>query len=430
MSASPKYSTVELDAQRARQVAEERRRQQVAERARAAAEQQRREQKRRIQATRALMGQVQACASLFAVDPALAAHIDRNVSRLLADELSICQASLQGILTDDQIATARQTAAALEQRANALLLNARHAKLKSEIGEAEAASADLRQRLDAVDLSFAEKFDASGRRNLLALLEYAQQALDARQPEAAAKLISEGHVALKEHQDTVQFRQQQWQQTHDRAAATLVELTDKHDITAQSPEVLRWAGDLMQTATAVLPRMQAALDAESFDLVHSLSAELRIALKSAEDEAARMEDMEVKRRCIVSGVLAALADSGLAVSHNPQLSNATNPRSDVLIHAVNSDGSTLALDVPLSGDMQYKAEGFSYQETITSSGKLERTCDDAETFIENFKTRLEDIAGIVTGELQWEGKEPDRIAKEAKTLSDSAPTQQLRLQQR
>ena len=102
------------------------------------------------------------------------------------------------------------------------------------------------------------------------------------------------------------------------------------------------------------------------------------------------------------------------------------PSSATIIQAVRIGGGAVAVSVPQEGDIWYDVSDFPMRAENTDDGKTIRTCDEAEQEIVRLHEAMKEAFGIEMSELNWDGKDPDRVRKAAERLPESAPAARTR----
>lgn len=194
------------------------------------------------------------------------------------------------------------------------------------------------------------------------------------------------------------------------AEAAVASLTDRLAGLEADPVCQAWSRDALERLRRIATRWQEAVHNERFADVINGQAQADGILAEALEAAQRKQLLEDKRHYVVSGLLSVLQEEGFMVD-DPILTRPGDYGSDVVIHAVRTDGRQLSVAVPTAGDVSYTVDGYARR---MASGSA--TCDEAEGHLEQIHRRLASEFQIDMGELRWDGKDPNRIRKGALDL--------------
>jgi hypothetical protein len=98
---------------------------------------------------------------------------------------------------------------------------------------------------------------------------------------------------------------------------------------------------------------------------------------------------------------------------------ADHPASAVILGAVTPVGKGISVSVPVDGEVFYDVDGYSKQTVAVVGGGQAAVCDEAEQVIGEMHDVLAAQFGVQMGELDWEGKNPQRQLRQAERLPQS-----------
>lgn len=438
MSDSPKYCDVRLDEARrvllererkarAEAEAKARREREAAERKRREEEaRKRREEEARKEAQRRLdQARSDVKGRLDGVD-----RMARNQAASMAAEdanrLSAASAALAG-----RIASAADVGrvAALQKEVEALSSDIVAAIERKQRDDAERQRirdlASLGGRMAAVHNMLAAeliedrtKFDATGLRALEDVLSNADRLRDAGDPTSLRPLVERLESAAACHVETVGKARAEWH-TRRQAASEVAAEVGVFLVGLKADDVLmRWCGPSVEQLMGRGAEAEQAITDERFDQPTEVLTSVRA---EAESLVARANEAQLKadqRDYIVNSMADVLSGMGFVVSV-PQEEHPGHPASAHILVAQSASGRGFSVSVPVEGDIMYDADGFEMTAEDVGAATV-RTCDEAEDVLEDMKSRLAEAFGIVTGELMWDGKPPERISKSAKDLPSGA----------
>jgi hypothetical protein len=167
--------------------------------------------------------------------------------------------------------------------------------------------------------------------------------------------------------------------------------------------------------------------ANEVDLAHSAIASGRFevpgaTLARARDEATKLvsaaNQAQLKadhRDYIARSIVDALRTMSFEVSA-PVDTHPGHPLSPLEIHAADALNRHLYISIPVEGNMMYTVDGFPTSAGIAADGNETSACDTAERVLLDMQERLDAASGISTGEIWWEGKDPNRNLRASKPL--------------
>jgi hypothetical protein len=423
MSGSPKYSHAHLSAAVLRQLLEARQLQAAAEQARREAEAQRR-QRERLTQSRDDAGRDMAAARQELT--ALAG--DRAGRALPAGRLDALRQRLRRLEDEPGRVRDEQQARRVGAEARALRDQLRQARAEGEaaslaegLAREEAAAAELRQRFAALDTARGERFDAAGRVEVTALLQEVDRLLRRKSLAEAADTAARARARLDRHQADVAERFARWAEERDRALDALAQAGDRVAGLRSDPVVTRWCAAEVAALEARLPQAEGLLGRDDFQAAGAEAERLSADCAGTVTRAGEWQFKEDQRQYVVRGIVESMRQLGLVVQAGyPQPEHAGVPSSATIIQAQRLGGGAIAVSVPQEGEVWYDVDGFPMRVESGADGGFARTCDEAEEQINRVHAALREAFEIEMDELDWEGRDPNRVLKTAKALPGSA----------
>jgi hypothetical protein len=93
-----------------------------------------------------------------------------------------------------------------------------------------------------------------------------------------------------------------------------------------------------------------------------------------------------------------------------------HPATASILHAATTSGKAIAVSVPVEGQVWYNVEGYVKTVEAAVGGGEAAVCDEAQEVIEQMHDALDQEFQIQMGELNWEGKDPKRKLRAAKSV--------------
>ena len=429
MSDSPKYCAARLREERERRLREKRERKAEAERAkRKAAEELRRD-------TRFEKDRQTAQNELGAIQKTLTALSDSKDARFVPAErvetlrarLGALKIVVQETILEDRLRTVRTDLQAIEQDVQSLVVQAETATLCAELAAEEAEVVKLERRLATIGAARSEKFDSAGLQELNDLLGNARSHLERRDLGQARRDASAAQQKLATHEKAIAERFKVWQETKNRAEASLAALGDRIAGLRADEVVVRWAGSEL---AAIEKRYEGALKLAEAEKFEPIPEESTVLIEMSQTIVAQAQELQLKedrRQYIVQGIVEVMGQFGFVVQNGyPALEHPGAPGSATTIQAERIGGGAIAVSVPQEGDIWYDVAGFPMRTETTADGQTVRSCDEAEQEITRMHEAIREAFGIETSELRWDSKDPDRIRKTAERLPESVPASRTR----
>jgi len=184
--------------------------------------------------------------------------------------------------------------------------------------------------------------------------------------------------------------------------------------------VQRWQYHRMAEIEAMLQSARSAIAAERYE-------EPAVMLEAAKRQAADMVEKANaaqlkadKRDYIAESIRSALTEMGYVVSA-PAAEHASHPASAIAFRAADAAGRTIAVSVPVEGEVFYTVDGFPHTAEALVDGGTAPACDQAEATLNQMRQLLAAGYGVDTSEILWEGKaDPNRRLRKADALPTSS----------
>lgn len=419
MSGSPKYTQAELE-ERRRQELQEKRRREAEEERRRREEAAARERARRMQEARSRLqehaGQIHAdlqCrqGELYPEDfKRLQAEIDRLRQQVdsAGDEEALAdhRRALQGLSAEAVQAAARRRREEEERQRREEI-----DRLAWETGECE-------RRLAEVSAELARRFDVSGRQHSQAALMEARSALSRQDLPMARSGVAQARQAVDTHVAQVTAAAERWAAQRDAATLALDQAQAMLAGLSADAVTSRWQADRIAQMQQEAAALAGLLEAESFGEVQNQAQVLLQAEPDLVAEANRAQLQADHRDAIADSVRQALEQMGFFVSA-PRPEHPDHPATAMLLEARSAAGKAIGVSVPVEGEIWYDVEGYAMNTAPMPGGGAARSCDEAERVLLDLHRVLGETYGVQTGEVMWEGKDPNRNLNKRDALPTS-----------
>lgn len=419
MSTSPKYQPVALQREVQQRLERERQRK-AAEEARRRHEAEEKERQRRLESLRARQAQeltyfISSVASsrhdiydadFTRIQDAGREHMERLRKMANESDLKNISGVLQ-TLQDDLINAIQRKRRDDAERQRLALLD----RLKLTLRNIE-------QILGQVPENDRVKHDAEGSRSAIAAVKSAYASIDKGETGQASREVERAKSVCNEHLSLVRSRHTQWSREKFFAEKSVEELTILAIGIREDLTVATWFANAASDIDKLVDRAANALAREQFDRPSIYLAEAKSLtdqfIKQANDAQLKLE------RCkyIASGISATLCEMGFTVGPVRE-EHPGNPASALLLSAATAAGKSVHVSVPVEGEVWYVVDGYPHLLETNSTGDPVATCDEAESVLNEMATRLTATYGVDTGELNWQGKDPNRKLRAQKALPES-----------
>jgi hypothetical protein len=149
-------------------------------------------------------------------------------------------------------------------------------------------------------------------------------------------------------------------------------------------------------------------------------ANRRAAAMITEAKAAQLKADQ--RDYIARGIMQSLAGMGFLVT-DPTAEHPEHPASAKIVCAANAAGKSIAVSVPVEGEVWYEIDSYTKTTEATVGGGTALACDEGEQVLTEMHARLNEEFHVETGEIWWEDKDPQRVLRRAESLPATVPTQ-------
>jgi len=129
-----------------------------------------------------------------------------------------------------------------------------------------------------------------------------------------------------------------------------------------------------------------------------------------------------QRDYIARGIMQSLANMGFLVT-DPAAEHPDHPATAKIVRAANAGGKSIAVSVPVEGEVWYEIDGYMKTTEATVGGETALACDEGEQVLTEMHAKLNEEFHVETSEIWWEDKDPQRILRRAESLPATAPTQ-------
>ena len=232
--------------------------------------------------------------------------------------------------------------------------------------------------------------------------------------------------AQKRRQREEEERRRRAQQAAERAARIKAEKDARETLNGlhaqlfgvKSDEVvMAWCQSEVAAVASKIEELEKLMEPMKWELVPAKARQLGNEFSSMLAKAQDRQLQEETRNYIQKGMGNVLEAMGFQVG-GPYLAESGNYDSDVVIRARRPDGRSVNIQVPLTGNVSYRVDGYPLRKVNSESGKQFATCDEAQEMIVSFHQRIHKQFGIEMSELQWEDKPPLKLGRDHKELTD------------
>ena len=420
MSGSPKYSRARLERER-RQQLEQERRQRAKDEARRRRDAEAREKQRRLEIRRQ---QVQHQAAHLKQELSQQhPHLYPNAAQTLHQQLQQQQQTLAKASSEAAVGAVSRQIEQLQTELQQHLAQKRRddeaKKRQAELERQQFSLAELQRQQAAIPdgAKFAPQLQAA----LTQKLETVKQFIQSGDPSRVRQPLQAAEQALDQYRQAVAERRAEWQRRQAEAQENLSALQVLIAGLQADPVVMRWQGEAVAQLEQHRQTAEQTLASEQFEAVAPLlaaSQQQRPALIEAANTAQLQAD---QRDTIADSIAQSLESLGFSIIYR-EAEHPDNPASSVILGAASHGGKGISVSIPTEGEVFYDVEGYSKQTAAAVGGGSAAVCDEAETVINEMHQCLEAEFGVQMGELQWQGKDPNRHLRQADRLprSDSA----------
>ncbi|MEL7039568.1 MAG: hypothetical protein AAFO04_28750 [Cyanobacteria bacterium J06592_8] len=424
MSGSPKFSDVEIAKWKQKILEAERQR-------RAEAEQRRREQAqeeervRQLQESRyRLNSQVQGLlsdlhwqrANLYLQDAEALQYRCGNQQNLIAQTES-----------QTQFSAIAEELARIQQAFQAALYRKRRdeaeKRRQAAISQQQFELIELQQRVQQIPDTEAIQFDAAGRQQVISVLKTLENAIALGNPTTISRPLAEATALVQKHLHQVAQGQKDSQQLQTQANQQLAQLQITLAGLKADPVVMRWQAGVVQDLETQINQAKVAIANGQTQQVISLLSNSQQQTQAIVEAANTAQLQAEQRDYIADSIAETLQEMGFNITFH-QSEHPDHPASATILGATTQTGKGISVSVPIAGQVYYDVDGYVKQSAATVDGSgTAAVCDEAEQMLTEMHAGLEEKFGVKMGEVLWEGKDPNRILRQA----DRLPTNQRSL---
>lgn len=395
----------QIEAENRRRAAEERKRREESER---------KERERQMKAaSKTLAERLKACGqSLAAASPSMLSDDRAKLERELA--------ALQSAHPQD-IAEANRTARQADQLLEAVPRAVERFRKEEErrldrLAKAGAGRARLQELVGKTDRAIRQKFDSGGAAEAERKIEELARTCASGNADQAEAALTQAEQSVQRHLDTVQARHSEWRECKQRAEAAVAEAEALLEGLKADQVTSRWMSPRYADVQSAIEASKRSVSNEDFDEPVAMLARIQEYARSWERTAQTAQLEADKRDYIVQSLQQSLESMGFVTALEDE--TPAHPGTSKLIRSASPSGRRIYASIPFSGEVQYNVDGYPIRDESTSSGDPSTSCDEAMQEL----LKLHDIVaqfGVEMGEINWEGKDPDRILRKADDLPRS-----------
>jgi len=405
MSGSPKYSQAELDRQRQEQL-QRARQQQAAAEAKRRREAEERERLRWLESCRR-QGRQQAEAVMTAIQQQQG-HLYAQDAQDLHHRCQQQRDLIQSAIAQSQFRAIAESLEQIESDVFASVGRKRRdeeeQKRRAELEQQQFELEELTRQVAQIPTADGLKFDALGQQQVNQAVQQVQQAISTGNPATVRQPLSQAIAAVKQYRQQVSQRRAEWHRRRAQAEEQQGELNALIAGLQADPVLMRWQGSaIAQLATLVSQGQQAIAD-EQFESVTTLLAESRQRSQTLIAAANAAQLQADQRDYITDSIAQTLEEMGFSIVYRQP--EDCDPASATILGAKTNSGKGISVSIPVQGEVFYDVDGYP-KSTVAA------VCDEAEQVLTEMHTVLADKFGVQMGELQWQGKDPNRQLRKA-----------------
>ena len=417
MSGSPKYSSAELDRQRQEKL-ERDRRERAAEEERRRQEAAAREKQRRLENRRT---KVREQAQKFQAELSQQqANLYPKAAQTLQQQLQQHQQKIQTAQSEPTLQEISQHLEQLQQEMQGHIAQKRRddeeKKRQAELDRQQFALEELQRQLGQIPDG--AKFAPQSEADIAQKLQNVKQLLQTGNPIAVRQPLQAAEQALAQHRQRVTERRAEWQRRQAQAEQQLGDLQALIAGLQADPVVMRWQPQEVAQLESQIAAATQGITSEQFEVVSEILATCQQQSQSAIKTANAAQLKADQRDYIADSIAQSLESLGFSILTR-QAEHPDNPASAVILGAATYAGKGISVSIPVEGEVFYDVEGYSKSTEAAVGGGSAATCDEAEAVLNEMGKILETEFGVQMGELQWEGKDPNRNIHQADSLPRS-----------
>ncbi|MCT7973427.1 hypothetical protein [Laspinema olomoucense] len=414
MSGSPKYSQAQLERER-RERLERERCQRAAEEARRRQEAEAREKQRRLEARRQqVQQQVETLKrELSQQQP----HLYPEAAQILQQQLQEQQQTLAKATSEASLGEVSRQFDRLQTDLKRHLAQKRRddeaKKRQAELERQQFALGELQRQL--IEIPDGTKFAPQSEAELAEKLANIKQLLQSGDPARVRHPLQSAEQALEQYRQQVAECRAEWHRRQGEAQENLGSLQALIAGLQADPVVMRWQSAAVAQLAQQSQTAEQAISSEQFEAIAPLLSTCQQQSQSLIDAANAAQLQADQRDYIADSIAQSLESLGFGIIYR-QPEHPDNPASAVILGAASHGGKGISVSIPTEGEVFYDVEGYSKQTTTAVGGGSAAVCDEAESVISEMHDRLQAEFGVEMGELQWQGKDPNRHLRQADSL--------------
>ncbi|KOR35589.1 hypothetical protein AM228_17480 [Planktothricoides sp. SR001] len=417
MSGSPKYSSAELDRQRQEKL-ERDRRERAAEEERRRQEAAAREKQRRLENRRT---KVREQAQKFQAELSQQqANLYPKAAQTLQQQLQQHQQKIQTAQSEPTLQEISQHLEQLQQEMQVHIAQKRRddeeKKRQAELDRQQFALEELQRQLGQIPDG--AKFAPQSEADIAQKLQNVKQFIQTGNPIAVRQPLQAAEQALAQHRQRVTERRAEWQRRQAQAEQQLGDLQALIAGLQADPVVMRWQPQEVAQLESQIAAATQGITSEQFEVVGEILATCQQQSQNTIKTANAAQLKADQRDYIADSIAQSLESLGFSILAR-QAEHPDNPASAVILGAATYAGKGISVSIPVEGEVFYDVEGYSKSTEAAVGGGSAATCDEAEAVLNEMGKILETEFGVQMGELQWEGKDPNRNIHQADSLPRS-----------
>ena len=424
MSGSPKYSQAELERQRQEKLEANRRRQAELE-AKCRQEAAEKERKRQLEARRQeISAQLQNLATQIKQQ---SDSIYPEVRQELQQKEQTLKQQISNVTLVNQFSSIEQQIQEIAQKwqeaKQQKWRDEEEAKRQEEIERQQIALENSDRTLQTIQTD-AQKFDPQGLLFGQKSLNQVKNLLLEGNPVPVRQPLQTTQKAIAQLSQSVGQQKQAWQQRKNQAEQNLGII--QAIITGiKADEVInRWQSNGIETLLTLEQQTEKAIALENFEETANLLTQVNTTQAEIIEKANQAQLKADQRDYIADSIAETLQEMGFSIVYR-QPEYAEHPASAIILGAATNSGKSISVSVPVEGEVFYDVEGYSKQTLAAVGGGSAAVCDEAEGVITEMHEVLAEQFGVKMGELNWEGKDPNRQLRQADSLPKN-PSNSLR----
>ncbi|HEY9702113.1 MAG TPA: hypothetical protein V6C58_06690, partial [Allocoleopsis sp.] len=284
----------------------------------------------------------------------------------------------------------------------------------------------LERRLNQLSEFSKSKFDLTGFKAVKTAIAEVKNLISQGNPDAVRQFLKNTSHEVEKHITTVLEKQEIFQAQKAKAEENLGQIEIIIKGLEADPVVMSWQKAEIAKLQQYQQTGERAIASENFAETEAILKTVENMSKEIVKTANEAQLKADQRDYIAHSIIESLEEMGFTITYN-QAEYPEHPASATIISAATNSGKGISVSIPVEGEVFYDVEGYSKQ-TVASVGGSAAICDEAEEIIGEMHQVLEEKFGVKMGELNWEGKDPQRQLRKADSMPDSSRNSQVRTQ--